>query len=396
MSDTETSETITKLQVGDREIILLGTAHVSRESVEEVSRVIREEAPGRVCVEIDAARYRTMTEGQNWEELNVSQVLRQRKGFLLLGNLVLSSFQRRIGKDLGVQPGEEMKAAIATAEELGIPFSFSDREINVTLRRAWSRSGFWGKNKMLAALFSSAITKEKLEEHQIEELKSKSALDGMMDELAGFLPSVKEVLIDERDRYLATKIYETTEDKVVAVVGAGHVKGITQWFEKLQEGNADLDLSSIETLPEPSKFRKFLPWLIPVVIFALLAGGVLRSGWHTAFSMIWVWIIAHGALSALGALLALAHPLTILIAFVASPITSLNPTIGVGIVTGIAEAFFRKPRVVDFENLHEDILSLRGFFRNRFTHILIVFFLSSIGSAIGTFIGIPYLTALLA
>ena len=396
MSDTETSDTITRVNVNGREIILLGTAHVSRESVEEVSRVIREEAPGRVCVEIDAARYKTMTEGQNWEAMNVSQVLRQRKGFLLLSNLVLASFQRRIGKDLGVNPGEEMKAAIATAEELGIPFAFVDREINVTLRRAWSRSSFWGKNKMFAALLGSAITKEKLDEAQIEELKSKSALDGMMDELAGFLPSVKEVLIDERDRYLATKIFETTEERVVAVVGAGHVKGITQWLDKLRREEVDTDLSAIEELPTPSRARKWLPWLIPAAILALLVGGVLRSGWHTAVSMIWVWVLVHGGLSALGAILALSHPLTILIAFVASPITSLNPTIGVGIVTGIAEAYFRKPRVVDFENLHEDILSVKGFFRNRFTHILIVFFFSSIGSAIGTFIGIPYLTALLA
>lgn len=396
MSETETSDTITRLIVGGREIILLGTAHVSRESVEEVSRVIREESPGRVCVEIDAARYRTMTEGQNWEALNVSQVLRQRKGFLLLANLVLSSFQRRIGRDLGVNPGEEMKVAIATAEELEIPFSFSDREINITLRRAWSKSSFWGKNKMLAALLGSAVTKEKLTEDQIEELKSKSALDGMMEELAGFLPAVKEVLIDERDRYLATKIYATTEDKVVAVVGAGHVKGIEQWFSRLEKGEVEEDLSSLEALPQPRKFRKWIPWLVPVVIFGLLAGGVMRSGWHMAVSMIWVWVLVHGGLSALGALLALSHPLTILIAFVASPITSLNPTIGVGIVTGISEAYFRKPRVVDFENLHEDMLSIRGFFKNRFTHILIVFFFSSIGSAIGTFIGIPYLTALLA
>ncbi len=396
MSDTETSDTITRLTIGGREIILLGTAHVSKESVEEVIRVIRDEAPGRVCVEIDASRYRTMTEGQNWESLNVSQVLRQRRGFLLLANLVLSSFQRRIGKDLGVNPGEEMKAAIATAEELGIPFSFSDREINVTLRRAWSRSGFWGKNKMLAALLGSAVTREKLTEEQIEGLKNKSALDGMMEELAGFLPSVKEVLIDERDRYLATRIFETTEGRVVAVVGAGHVKGITEWLHRLEEGTVSGDVSEIETLPPPSKARKVVPWIIPLVIAGLLVGGFLRSGWHMALSMIWVWVLVHGGLSALGALLALSHPFTILIAFVASPLTSLNPTIGVGIVTGIAEAYFRKPRVIDFENLHEDILSFRGFFRNRFTHILIVFFLSSVGSAIGTFIGIPYLTALLA
>ncbi len=396
MSDTETSETITSLSIAGREIVLLGTAHVSKESVEEVGRVIRERQPGRVCVEIDAARYRTMTEGQNWSSLNISDVLRQRKGFLLLANLVLSSFQRRIGAGLGVSPGDEMKAAVATAEELGIPFSFVDREVNVTLRRAWSRSGFWGKNKMLAALLGSAVTREKLTEEQVEALKNKSALDGMMDELAGFLPSVKEVLIDERDRYLATRIFETTEEKVLAVVGAGHVKGIVGWLQKLDAGTADHDLSALDAVPPPGRARKLLPWIIPIVIFGLLAAGFARSGWHTALSMIWIWVLVHGSLSALGALLAFANPLTIILAFIASPITSLNPTIGVGIFTGIAEAYLRKPRVEDFENLHEDVLSFRGFYRNRVTHILVVFFLSSIGSAIGTFIGIPYVASLLA
>jgi len=391
-----TNETVTRVRIGNREIILVGTAHVSRESVTEVSRVIHEESPGRVCVEIDDARYQSIVQGESWSGVNIYQVIRQRKGFLLLGNLVLSSFQKRMGLDLGVRPGEEMIESIRIAESLSIPVSLCDRDIQVTLRRAWTKSSLWGKNKMLAALLSSVFTSEKLSEAEIEALKQKSALEGMMEELAGYLPAVKEVLIDERDRYLATRIFETTEERVVAVVGAGHVPGIVRWIEQLSAGQVDGNLTDISSVPPRRRISRVLPWAIPVLVAGLLVLGFFRAGWQMTLHMALLWVLVHGTLSALGALVALAHPLTILVAFVASPLTSLNPTIGVGLVTGLLEAVIRKPRVQDVEMLQEQIGSVRGFFKNRITHILLVFFLSSVGSAIGTFVGIPFLTALLA
>lgn len=390
------SDTITRLNIDGREVVLIGTAHVSAESVDQVEQIIREELPDTVCVEIDRTRYRSMVEGQNWSSLNVYQVLKERKGFLLMANLVLASFQRRLGMNIGTAPGEEMRRAVSVSEELGIPFVFADREIHVTLRRAWKKTRFWGKNKMLAALLSSVFTKEKLSAEEIEKLKEKSAVEDMMEELADYLPSVKEVLIDERDQYLATRIFESKGDKVVAVIGAGHVSGIVAWLEKLESGDKEPDLAAIETIPPRTAFSKMIPWLIPVVVLGIIATGFLRSGWREGLEMLWLWVVVNGTLSAFGALLALAHPITIILSFVAAPITSMNPTIGVGIVTGLLEAVLRKPRVRDFESLHDDIASLKGFYRNRLTHILIVFILSSIGSAVGTFIGIPWLTSLLA
>ena len=395
MAETNTSDTISRLTLGSREIILLGTAHVSQDSIVEVDRVIREERPGRVCVEIDAGRYRSLTEGQNWSKLNISQIIRQRKVFLLLSNLVLSSFQRRIGGKLGLKPGQEMLKATEVARELEIPYSFSDREVQITLRRAWSKSSFWNKMKLLATLFGTIFTQEDLSEEEIEKLKKKSAIQDMMEELAKFLPSVKEVLIDERDRYLATNIFNTKEEKVVAVVGAGHVPGIVDLLQQLEEGKLPNDLKSIEEVPGKSNAAKVIPWLIPVIVVAIIALGFLRSGWETTLSMLWMWVLVNGSLSALGAIIALAHPVTIVFSFVAAPITSMNPTIGVGIVTGLIEAYLRKPRVEDLEHLHEDILSFRGFYKNRFTRILLVFLFSTIGSAVGTFIGIPFLSSLL-
>lgn len=397
MEENETqSDTISKVTLGKRTFILVGTAHISQKSADEVEEIIRKEEPGRVCIEIDAVRFKSMTEGQNWKNLNIAQVIRQKRGFLLLANLVLSSFQRRMGENLGARQGAEMKRAVEISDELGIPYTFADREVQVTLRRAWVKSSFWNKMKLLASLIGSVVSKESLTEEELENLKKRSALEDMLAELSKILPSVKEVLIDERDRYLAAKMYTTEEEKVVAVVGAGHVPGIITWLSNLDKGEVDTALDDISEAPAPSKIGRAIPWCIPVIIAGLLVAGFFRSGWEEALSMLWMWVLVNGTLSAAGALIALAHPVTIVLSFLAAPITSMNPTIGVGIVTGLIESFLRKPQVKDFENIHEDIKSFRGFYRNRLTHILLVFLFSTIGSAIGTFIGIPYLTALLA
>lgn len=389
------NESITRLVLGEREFILLGTAHISRESVEEVKELITGELPDRVCIEIDESRHKSLVEKSQWSNLNISAVLKGGKGFLLLANLVLSSFQRKLGMDLGIKPGEEMVTAINLSKELDIPFSLCDRDIQITLKRAWAKSGFWGKNKMLAAMISAVFSNEKLKEEDIESLKEKNALQNMLNELAEYLPAVKEVLIDERDRYLATRIFSSAGRKVVAIIGAGHVNGIIRDMEALEAGDLKDDLSSLEEIPPGAWFSKFLPYLVPLFILGLFATGFLRSGLSFSISMIWKWILVNGTLSSIGALIAFAHPLTVLLAFVAAPITSINPTVGVGLFTGVLESILRKPRVSDFEHLPEDIMSIKGFFRNRITHILLVFFFSSIGSVVGTFIGIPYLTSLL-
>ena len=387
------NQSITRVSIGDRQIILVGTAHVSRESVAEVSAVIAEEKPDRVCVELDEGRYKSMTEGSAWQNLDIGKVLREGKGFLLLANLVLGSFQRRLGADLGVKPGEEMLAAVNAAKEQGIPFSLCDRQIHVTLRRAWARTSFWGKNKMLAAMLSSVFSSEKLGAEEIEALKQKDMLQSMLDELAEYLPAAKEVLIDERDTYLAENIGRAEGRTIVAVVGAGHVPGIVAYLQAM--GPERRDLSALESIPSKKWLSKVSPWIIPALLVALFALGFVRSGWRMSLDMALKWLFANGGLAAAGSLLAFAHPLTILVAFVGAPIATLNPFVGIGLFTGVAEAFLRKPRVRDFENLQADVGSFLGFYRNRVTHILLVFLLSSIGGMIGNFIAIPWITALL-
>jgi pheromone shutdown-related protein TraB len=399
------NDTRMTIRLGNREIILIGTAHVSRESITEVGEAIRNENPGQVCVELDADRYASMTDAGSWEKLDMVKVFKEGRGFLLMANLVLSGFQRRMGAELGVKPGEEMKTAVDTAEELGIPYSFCDREVRITLRRAWARCGLWSKSKLLASLLSSAFSTEKMSGEEIERLKSRGELEGMMEELADYLPSVKKTLIDERDMYLAAKIWaagteaapagEAAVFKQVAVVGAGHMKGIKTHLEKLAAGEESVFVAELDTVPAPGFLSRAAGWLIPLVIVALICLGFFRSGADVSVTMIVRWILWNGSLAALGTLIALGHPLSILVSFFGAPVATINPFIGVGLFSGITEANIRKPRVSDAQTLAEDIGSLKGIYRNRITRALLVFFLSSIGGMVGNFISIPSLAGLL-
>jgi len=391
------------------ELILIGTAHVSRESINEVSGIIREEKPDLICVELDEGRYASITQKDSWESLNMVKVFKDGKGFLLMANLVLSGFQRRMGAELGVKPGDEMKIALDTALELGIPYALCDREVQLTLRRAWAGCGLWSKSKLLGSLFASAFTTEKLSAQEIEDLKNRSELDGMMNELAGYLPEVKETLIDERDQYLAAKIWSGARDlappengsaeqgnsarRIIAVVGAGHMQGIKNHLDKIAAGEASPDVSHLNKIPSPGFLSKAAPLVVPIAIAALIILGFFRSGAEVSLYMLLRWILWNGSLAALGAILALGHPLSVLVAFVGAPIATINPFIGVGLFSGVTEVSLRKPRVKDAQNIIDDVGSFRGFYRNRITRALLVFFLSQIGGVIGNFITIPSLAA---
>jgi pheromone shutdown-related protein TraB len=387
------------IPLGGKEFVLVGTAHVSRGSIEEVSAIIREEKPDLICVELDEGRYASITQKESWENLNMVKVFREGKGFLLMANLVLSGFQRRMGAELGVKPGEEMKTALDIASELGIPYALCDREVQVTLRRAWAGCGLWNKSKLLSALLASAFTTEKLSAEEIENLKNRSELDGMMEELANYLPEVKETLINERDQYLAAKIWTSTlaeAKRIVAVVGAGHMQGIKAWMEKIAAGEKSADVSALNEIPPRGLFSKALPFLIPMAILALFVSGFFRGGAGVSLSMLRTYILWNGSLAALGAIIALGHPLAVLAAFVFAPITTFTPFIGVGLFSGVIQASLKKPRVADAQSIIDDVGSLKGFYRNRITRALLVFFLSQMGGAAGTFVTIPALAGLLA
>jgi pheromone shutdown-related protein TraB len=389
------NDTCITITLNGREIILIGTAHISKESIAEVNQLIRETQPDMICVELDEGRYNSINQPQQWESLNIIKVFKEGKGFFLMANLVLSSFQRRMGNELGVKPGDEMRKAIELAKELNIPYSLCDRDIQITLRRAWARCGFWNKSKLLASLVSSAVTSEKLSEEEIENLKKQNELDDMMGELAKFLPPVKETLIDERDQYLAAKIWTSEGKKAVAVVGAGHMGGIKTHLEKIAANEESADVSAINVVPPSKGIGKIVGWIIPAAIVALIVYGFFRVGSGVSLNMLLHWVLLNGSLAALGTLIAFGHPLSILVSFIGAPIATINPFIGVGLFSGITEATMRKPRVQDAQNLSEDVSSLKGIYRNRITRALLIFLLSSIGGMIGNFISIPSLAGTL-
>ncbi len=387
----ESTSTKKVLNLAGRKIILIGTAHVSPQSVEEVKNEITSAAPECVAVELDEKRYEAMTNPDSWRDLDIIKVLKRGEALLILANLILSSFQKRMGQNVGVKPGDEMRAAVDIAQEKNIPFELVDRPIKVTLNRAWAKNSFWGKCKLLAALLASAFSKEEVSAEEIESLKKENEMDSMMGELSETLPTVKEVLIDERDQYLASHIWECKNSggqkaaSVTAVLGAGHLPGVQKHLEAIAAGSEGTDTSGIAVVPQKGFGAKIIGWTIPVIIVALIALGFYFGGKKMGGQFLGSWIIWNGLLAAIGTLLAAGHPLTILAAFVGAPITSLCPLVGVGFLTGIIQAVVKKPKVKDMESLMDDAATLKGFYSNRITRVLLVFVLSSLGSSVGTF-----------
>ncbi|HKI98641.1 MAG TPA: TraB/GumN family protein [bacterium] len=388
----EPSDTEHVVQLPGRTIHLVGTAHISARSVDEVREVIKRVRPDSVCVELDAARHKALADREAWREMDVVQVVRRKQASMLLAHLILASFQRRLGEQLGIRPGAEMLQAVESAREVGAELVLADREIQITLRRTWGALRWWDKLRLLGQLMMMVVASPGISQEEIEALKEKDMLSQVMDTFARTFPRVHAPLIGERDVYLAEKIRTAPGASVVAVVGAGHVPGI---LARLQGNGPPADLAPLLTVPPRGRVVWALQWLIPLLVFGLIGYGFYAVNASVSLQMIKVWVLANGILSALGALLALAHPVTIAVAFVAAPITSLNPMIAAGWVAGLCEAALRRPKVRDFEALPHDIVTFRGFWRNGITRILLVVALANLGSSIGTFVGLPLMTRLL-
>ena len=380
------SNTKKVLTLNGRTITLIGTAHISQDSINEVTEAIKTQKPDCVAIELDQKRCDSIKNPDSWRQLDIVKVLKRGEGFLLLANLVLASFQKRMGQNVGVRPGDEMVAAMKVAEELNIPTTMVDRPIQTTLRRAWAKNSLWGKCKLLSAMISSAFTSEKISSEEIEELKNNSEMDSMMKELSDYMPTVKEVLIDERDKYLASHIWESEGSNIIAVLGAGHLPGVQAYLEKIAAGQESTDTTEIANIPNKTLGAKIKGWIIPAIIVILIGMGFYFGGKNKGTELVLSWVLWNGALSAIGSIIAAAHPLTILVSFIGAPITSLCPFVGVGFLTGITQAFICKPKVKDIEDLSTDAGSLKGFYKNRVLKVLLVFILSSLGSSIGTFV----------
>lgn len=373
-------ENITRLLLDGKEYILIGTAHVSKHSAEQVKQVIEAENPDAVCVELDEQRYQSIREGNKWKDMDIVQVIKEKKASLLLINLAISSFQNRMAKQFGINAGQEMIQGIESAKETGAKLVLADRNIQITFSRVWGNIGFKGKLSLLSQIIASIFSKESISEEELEKMKNMDTINAVLNEFTESFPRLKKPLIDERDQYLAQKIKDAPGDKIVAVLGAAHVPGIKEEIKK------EHDLASLNTVPPKSNVPKIIGWSIPVLILALIVYTFLANP-SAGLAQTMSWILWHGSLSAVGAALALAHPLTILTAFAAAPITSLNPILAAGWFAGITQAYVRRPSVKDFETLSEDVFTVKGFWRNKVSRILLIVVLSNIGSSLGTFIG---------
>jgi pheromone shutdown-related protein TraB len=388
-------EGIERIQTDDREIILVGTAHVSKESVELVKKTIDSEEPDIVGVELCEQRHETILNKKTWDDTELTKVIREGKGYLFLINLLLANFQRKIGDELGVQPGSEMMEALKIAREKNISVALLDRDIQITLKRAWGIMPLPEKIRLFFYLFYDftygVFEGKKINENLIEELKDKDVISELMNELGKEAPSVKKVLVDERDIYIANKILTAKGKKVVAVIGAGHVSGIKKYIETHITEKKPYDLKQLEEIPKKAGIMKFAKYIIPVIFILILWYGFKTGGYEKVINMLAIWIICHVIFAGIGAALARAHPYTIITSALVSSVTSLRLVVlPAGFFAAIVESHVRKPTVKDFEGITK-LTSIRDAWKNNVTRILLVFIFSDFGSSTGSFIAFWYM-----
>ncbi len=380
-----------KIKIGEKEILLLGTAHISDESVEEVKKAIETEKPDVVGIELDFGRFKQLKQGSKWKNTNIGKVISSGQTYLFLLTLLLSNLQRSLGQKIGATPGMEMMAAVKEAEAEKIPIMLLDRDVNVTLKRAMQRMSLREKFSLLVSLVSGFFSDNKVEitKDSIEKLKEKDMMNTLMQQLSKEMPSVKKVLVDERDAYIAYRIMKTPGKKILAVVGAGHMNGIKKLLGK------KIDIESISKVDEKGiGIGKILAYGIPLIFIISIIYIFFTKGTELTVTAILYWVLANGLLSGLGVLIARGHPFSILSAIIAAPLTSLHPFFAAGWVAGFVEAKIKNPKVKDFENL-KNLNSISDFTDNQVTRILLVVALANLGSTIGTFVALPLIASLL-
>jgi pheromone shutdown-related protein TraB len=378
-------------------IILIGTAHISEDSVNEVRQAIEIYKPDIVAVELCQRRYDTITKKDKWENTPITALIKSNNAYFMLAQTFLSSIQRRLGDEYGVAPGSEMIAAIEEAKKHNIKVALIDRDITVTLKRAWQKMGIREKFRVIWEFLKAMLgyDEEELDDIDLKELMKQDVIFQMMEEFSKIAPSASIVLISERDQYIAQKIFEESKKgKVVAVVGAGHINGIKKHLEK-QELN--LNLQDLDIVPKKRiTLIKIIEVVIPVIFFSVIGWIIYSTGidpWNKIKDIFLIWFLVHGILSGAGAAIARGHPLSILTAFAAAPLTSLEPFFAPGWFAGLVEAKLRKPLVKDFQDLGK-LESMHDFFKNKVIRLLMVVALANLGSMIGTIIALPWILSL--
>ena len=380
---------VTTVKLPGKTVVLVGTAHVSDKSVALVRRTIEQEKPDVVAVELCRQRHQSLMEGKKWEETDILKVIQSGRTHLFLIQLLLANFQRRVGDKVNVKPGAEMKKAVDIAREKKIPIALVDRDVKTTLSRALSVMSAGEKFRLLYDFMAGVLEGEEVDKELVEKLKKKDVLTEMLEEMGREMPSVKKVLVDERDEYLAYKIQELKARKIVAVVGAGHIDGIRKHLKR-ETKNVQVKLKELSENRERRSVMKYLAGIVPLAFLGLFAAGFLMHDASYTLDMVFKWFVIQGTLSAFGAALAFAHPLTIAATFIAAPFAVLHPFIAVGWISALVELKMRKPLVKDFKGLMK-LNGIGDYWRNRVTRVFLVMMLANLGGTISTVVVIPYL-----
>lgn len=371
-------EHIIRLDYQGKQIILVATAHVLKQSAELIKKMIHEERPDSVCVELDEERYQSILNPKAWENTDIIQVIKSKKVGFLLANLILGSYQKRIAKDLDTVAGQEMLEGINSAKETGAQLVLADRSIQTTFTRIWRKLNLWDKAKLLFDLLVSEDDDKSLSNDDVSELLKTDVLASVTAQVREKFPKIADILISERDQYLAHMIKEAPGKTVVAVLGGAHVPGVTQEIFKTQ------DIAELSKVPAKNPVSRVLGWAIPVLIIGLMLYSLIMNV-ETGVRQLSSWALWTGVPAAVFTALSFGHPLSILTSLVAAPFTTLNPLIACGWITGLVEATIRKPTVQDINNIPRDIFSLKYFFKNRFLKVLLIVIMANIGSSIGSF-----------
>ena len=410
-------EPMATVMVGDSRVTLLGTAHVSRTSAEKVKELIETGEYDAVAVELCPSRYNSIIDPDALAKMDLFQVVRDGKASMVAASLALGAFQQKAAEQMGIQPGAEMREAIDCAKAAKLPVLLVDREVGTTLKRIYRNVPWWRRMNLVAGLVASVVSSEKVSEEEIERLKEGDILESTFAQFAEEEQDLFKPLIGERDHYMVARLQQEIakhpHENILVVIGAGHLAGMVKRFEEVSgtdstlqneqnvasentstentaatisaNNDADQVIESLDSVPAGMRWLKYFPWFIVALVFLGFGIGFSRSpemGWELVMD----WVLINGGLAALGALIAAAHPLTVIGAFLAAPLTSLNPTIGAGMVTAGIEVYLRRPKVGDFGKLRADTTTIRGWWRNRVTRTLLVFMFSTIGSAIGTYV----------
>ncbi|MGL6252051.1 MAG: TraB/GumN family protein [Billgrantia desiderata] len=377
------------VEVGGTRYTLLGTAHVSAESAEDVRRMIRSGEFDAVAIELCDARHHNLSNPDALAQQDLFEIFRQGKAGMVAANLALGAFQQRVAEQSGIEPGAEMRAALDEARALDLPLLLVDRDVGVTLKRIYHNVPWWQRMSLLTGLLGSVMSRQEVKPEEIERLKEGDVLESTFSEFATESEALYTPLITERDRYMVLRLAEQAPPgryrNVLVVIGAGHMKGMVEHLEAPLPAAPQTERESLEATPPPSKIWRALPWLITALVLTGFAIGFSRNtelGWQ----LVGEWFLINGVLSGLATLIALAHPVTVVATMFAAPLTSLNPTIGAGFVAAGVELWLRKPKVQDFSTLRHDVTELKGWWRNRVSRTLLVFLFATLGSAAGTWV----------